>query len=196
MNKQCGEALEEMRKKTPLCHCITNYVSMDIMANTLLAIGASPIMVQDSFCFLLQAHEVDEVEDMVSICGSTLINIGTLSKRWIEAMIKAAKKAHELGKSWVLDPVGAGATPLRMETCKELLKYHPTVIRGNASEILALAGTVSSGRGVDSTDSSQAAINAGKALAKEYDCVVGITGAVDYVTDGDRVIEGFCNDFV
>lgn len=134
---------------------------------------------------------MDEVEDMVTICGSTLINIGTLSKRWIEAMIKAAKKAHELGKCWVLDPVGAGATPLRMETCKELLKYHPTVIRGNASEILALAGTVSSGRGVDSTDSSQAALNAGKALAKEYECVVGITGEVDYVTDGERVIEGF-----
>ena len=107
---------------------------------------------------------MDEVEDMVTICGSTLINIGTLSKRWIEAMIKAAKKAHELGKCWVLDPVGAGATPLRMETCKELLKYRPTVIRGNASEILALAGTVSSGRGVDSTDSSLTALNAGKAL--------------------------------
>ena len=105
------------------------------------------------------------MEDMVTICGSTLINIGTLSKRWIEAMIKAAKKAHELGKCWVLDPVGAGATPLRMETCKELLKYRPTVIRGNASEILALAGTVSSGRGVDSTDSSLTALNAGKALA-------------------------------
>lgn len=134
---------------------------------------------------------MDEVEDMVTICGSTLINIGTLSKRWIEAMIKAAKKAHELGKCWVLDPVGAGATPLRLETCKELLKYRPTVIRGNASEILALAGTVSSGRGVDSTDSSLTALNAGKALAKEYECVVGITGEVDYVTDGDRVIEGF-----
>ena len=143
----------------------------------------------------MEAHEVDEVEDMVTICGSTLINIGTLSKRWIEGMIKAAKKAHELGKSWVLDPVGAGATPLRMETCKELLKYRPTVIRGNASEILALAGTVSSGRGVDSTDSSHAALNAGKALAKEYECVVGITGAVDYVTDGDRVIEGFRDSF-
>lgn len=77
---------------------------------------------------------------MVTICGSTLINIGTLSRRWIEAMEKAAKKADALGKRWVLDPVGAGATPLRMQTCTELLKYHPTVIRGNASEIMALAG--------------------------------------------------------
>ena len=126
---------------------------------------------------------------MVSICGATLVNIGTLSQRWIEAMVKAAKKADAIGKCWVLDPVGAGATPLRMNTCKELLKYHPTVIRGNASEIFALAGIANGSRGVDSTDSSSAAINAGKALAKEYHCVVGITGEVDYVTDGDRVIE-------
>lgn len=126
---------------------------------------------------------------MVSICGATLVNIGTLSQRWIEAMVKAAKKADAIGKCWVLDPVGAGATPLRMSTCKELLKYHPTVIRGNASEIFALAGIANGSRGVDSTDSSSAAINAGKALAKEYHCVVGITGEVDYVTDGDRVIE-------
>lgn len=126
---------------------------------------------------------------MVSICGATLVNIGTLSQRWIEAMVKAAKKADAIGKCWVLDPVGAGATPLRMSTCKELLKYHPTVIRGNASEIFALAGIANGSRGVDSTDSSSAAINAGRALAKEYHCVVGITGEVDYVTDGDRVIE-------
>ena len=126
---------------------------------------------------------------MVSICGATLVNIGTLSQRWIEAMVKAAKKADAIGKCWVLDPVGAGATPLRMSTCKELLKYHPTVIRGNASEIFALAGIANGSRGVDSTDSSSAALNAGRALAKESHCVVGITGEVDYVTDGDRVIE-------
>ena len=132
---------------------------------------------------------------MVTICGATLINIGTLSRRWIEAMTKAAQKAQELGKCWVLDPVGAGATPLRMQTCSELLKYHPTVIRGNASEIMALAGAISSGRGVVSTDSSAAALNAGKALAKEYKCVVGISGEVDYVTDGERVIEGYSWSF-
>lgn len=133
---------------------------------------------------------MDEVADMVTICGSTLINIGTLSRGWIEAMKKAANKAQELGKHWVLDPVGAGATPLRMKTCSELLKYHPTVIRGNASEIMALGGMISSGRGVDSIDSSADALSAGKALAKEYKCVVGISGEVDYVTDGERVIEG------
>lgn len=195
MNQQCADALESMRRAVPLCHCITNYVSMDIMANTLLAIGASPIMVDEEIVNHDQAHEVDEVEDMVTICGATLINIGTLSRRWIEAMTKAAQKAQELGKCWVLDPVGAGATPLRMQTCSELLKYHPTVIRGNASEIMALAGAISSGRGVDSTDSSAAALNAGKALAKEYKCVVGISGEVDYVTDGERVIEGYSWSF-
>ena len=126
---------------------------------------------------------------MVSICGSTLINIGTLSQRWIESMEKAAKKAHEIGKGWVLDPVGVGATEIRMKTCLNLLKYCPSVIRGNASEILALAGAAGSGRGVDSTDSSMAALEAGKALAKQNKCVVGITGEVDYVTDGERTIE-------
>ena len=126
---------------------------------------------------------------MVTICGSTLTNIGTLSRRWIEAMEKAAKKADALGKRWVLDPVGAGATPLRMQTCTELLKYHPTVIRGNASEIMALAGANCKGRGVDYTDSSAAALEAGKSLARECKCVVGISGEVDYVTDGERVIE-------
>lgn len=126
---------------------------------------------------------------MVSLCGATLINIGTLSDIWIDSMVAAAKKAHEIGKCWVLDPVGAGASKLRLNTISELLKYEPSVIRGNASEILAVAGTVSGGRGVDSTDSSSAALDSAKMLAKKYHCVVGITGEVDYVTDGDRVVE-------
>lgn len=180
MNQNCADALEAMRKATPLCHCITNYVSMDIMANTLLAIGASPIM----------AHAIEEVDTMVSICGATLINIGTFSRPWIESMFKAAQRADAVGKCWVLDPVGCGATSLRVETCKDLLKHHPTVIRGNASEIMALAGAAGSARGVDSTESSTNALSAGKALAKQANCVVGITGEIDYVTDGDRVIEG------
>ena len=126
---------------------------------------------------------------MVTICGSTLINIGTLSDVWIESMLAAAKKAHELGKCWVLDPVGAGASKLRLDTISKLLEYKPSVIRGNASEILAVAGTQSSGRGVDSTDSSASALESAKMLAKKCGCVVGITGEVDYVTDGDRTIE-------
>lgn len=125
---------------------------------------------------------------MVSLCSSTLINIGTLSDDWIESMLAAAKKAHEIGKHWVLDPVGAGASKLRLNTISQLLEYHPSVIRGNASEILAVAGTVSNGRGVDSTDSSDTALESAKYLAKKYHCVVGITGEVDYVTDGDRTI--------
>ena len=126
---------------------------------------------------------------MVTICGSTLINIGTLSDIWIDSMIAAAKKAHEIGKCWVLDPVGAGATKLRLETITKLLEYEPSVIRGNASEILAVAGCAGGGRGVDSTDSSAAALESAKMLAKKYHSVVGITGEIDYVTDGEQVIE-------
>lgn len=131
---------------------------------------------------------------MVNLCGATLINIGTLSDVWIDSMMAAAKKAHEIGKCWVLDPVGAGASKLRLNTISELLKYEPSVIRGNASEILAVAGTVSGGRGVDSTDSSSAALDSAKMLAKKYHCVVGITGEIDYVTDGDRVVKSMNAD--
>ena len=130
------------------------------------------------------------MDEMVSICGATLVNIGTLSQPWIDSMILAAKKAHEIGKCWVLDPVGAGVTALRRNTCSELLKYHPTVIRGNASEILALAGAAFGGRGVDSVASSESALGAAKALAKKYQCVVGVSGEIDYATDGENVIEG------
>lgn len=132
-----------------------------------------------------------EIDEMVSICSSTLINIGTLSDDWIESMLAAAKKAHEIGKHWVLDPVGAGASKLRLNTITELLKHKPSVIRGNASEILAIAGTAGGGRGVDSTASSSSALESAKFVAKQYSCIVGITGEVDYVTDGDRTIESF-----
>lgn len=137
-----------------------------------------------------------EIDEMVSICSSTLINIGTLSDDWIESMLAAAKKAHEIGKHWVLDPVGAGASKLRLNTIIELLKYKPSVIRGNASEILAIAGTAGGGRGVDSTASSDSALESAKFVAKQYNCVVGITGKVDYVTDGDRTIESFIYVFI
>ncbi|GAB4815839.1 hypothetical protein N2152v2_002885 [Parachlorella kessleri] len=158
--------------------CITNAVSNDLMANTLLACGASPAM----------AHAATEVEDFVGIASALLINVGTLSPDWVESMKLAAKAACRLGKVWVLDPVGCGATPYRSQVCRELLELRPNIVRGNASEIMALAGVTSSIKGVDSTAQSNEALEAGQALATEFGCVVGISGAVDLVTDGRRVL--------
>lgn len=159
--------------------CITNYVSMDIMANTLLAAGASPAM----------AHALDEVEDFVAISGALLINAGTLSSDWVASMKLAAAQAVRLGKPWVLDPVGCGATPYRTAVCLALLRLQPAVVRGNASEILALAGAAGSGvKGVDSTAASHEALAAARAVAREHGCVVAVSGEVDLVTDGERVL--------
>lgn len=160
------------------------------MANTLLAVGASPAMV----------HAEEEVEEFVTLASALLINIGTLSTPWIRSMHKAAAKAQELGKPWVLDPVGVGATTLRTNTATDLaVSYKPTVIRGNPSEIVALAKNIckeldlqpSEGaqKGVDSSQSSDHALVPAKALAVECHCVVVVTGKDDFVTDGSNVIK-------
>ena len=172
-------ALDDLRAACPLVHNITNYVSMTIAANVLLAVGASPAMV----------HAREEVEDFVAISSALAINIGTLSPPWVEAMILAAAKAVELGKPWVLDPVGCGATPYRTGVAAELAGMSPTIIRGNASEIMSLAGAAGAGgRGVDSTAGSEAALNAALALAGRTGAVVAVTGVTDYATDGDTVV--------
>jgi hydroxyethylthiazole kinase len=151
---------------------------MDVTANALLAIGASPAMV----------HAVEEVEEFVAIASALVVNIGTLSPMWVRAMELAASRARELGKPWVLDPVGAGATSYRTTTAASLARRGPTVIRGNASEILALAGTGAVARGVDSVHESDSAAEVARALASELGCVVAVTGATDYVTDGERTL--------
>lgn len=167
-------ALEDLRAKRPLVHNITNYVAMTISANVLLALGASPAMV----------HAVEEVEDFVAISDALAVNIGTLSPPWVAAMQLAVAQANTLGKPWVLDPVGCGATPYRTQAAAELAALRPTIIRGNASEILSLAGQTGSGKGVDSTASAGDAVSAAGALAKRTGAVVAVTGAVDYVCDG------------
>lgn len=172
------QTLAALRERSPLVHSITNYVAMDVTANALLALGASPAMV----------HAEEEVQDFVAISSALVINIGTLSPAWVRAMRDAAQRAVELGKPWVLDPVGAGATQYRTRTALDLAERHPTVIRGNASEILALAGQSADTRGVDSVHGSEAALEVARALAREAECVVAVTGAVDYVTDGARVL--------
>ena len=129
MEKTLWNLIERVRESSPLVVNITNFVVMNNSANAVLAVGASPIM----------SHAHSEVEAMVSICGSVVVNIGTLDEYWAETMVRAAREATRLGKPWLLDPVGAGATPYRDEVLKRLMPLRPTVIRGNASEIMALA---------------------------------------------------------
>lgn len=172
MEKKLWKHVLHVKEQSPLIHNITNYVVMNTTANALLAVGASPVM----------AHSKAEVDDMTSIANALLINIGTLDEYWSEAMLIAAKTANTLNKPWVLDPVGAGATAYRNEVLQHLLQYRPTVIRGNASEILALANfNTSVTKGVDSTAMSKDAIQAARHLAGIYGAVVCISGATDII---------------
>ncbi len=167
-----------IREQSPVVHSITNYVVMTPTANALLAIGASPVM----------AHAIEEVEEMVGIANALVLNIGTLSAPWIASMHRAAQAAAGRGIPIVLDPVGAGATSLRTATALELLEAVPvTVLRGNASEILALAGAEAGARGVDSQHGSDTALDAARKLTERHGCVVSVSGATDYILRGDRL---------
>jgi len=171
--------LQKVREHAPLVHNITNYVVMNSTANALLSLGASPVM----------AHAPEEVEEMASIASAVVLNIGTLSKKWIEAMFKAGNKAKEKGVPVILDPVGAGATSLRTETAKKIIEdIRPDIVRGNASEVLALLKADAKTKGVDSSVSSDDAVAIAKDLASNKKCVVSISGKTDYVTDGKQVI--------
>ncbi len=177
--------LDNVRRNTPLVHNITNYVTVNDCANILLACGGSPIMSDD----------VADVEDITSICGGLNINIGTLNKNTISAMMLAGKRSNELGHPVLLDPVGAGASRLRTETAERLLKeVRFAVIRGNISEIKALAQGSTTTKGVDADAADQ--VNAenldsvtafAKAFSLKTGAVIAITGATDVITDGTRV---------
>ncbi|WP_179380697.1 hydroxyethylthiazole kinase [Jannaschia marina] len=169
-------ALAEMRRAAPLVHCMTNDVAKAIAANVLLAAGASPAMVQ----------AVEEVETFAPMSGALTVNIGTLSAGSLAAMLAAARAAGASGTPWVLDPVALFITSWRMQAARDLLALKPAVVRGNASEILALAGEAGSGKGADSGDAVEGAVAAAGRLATEAGCVVAVTGARDYVTDGTR----------
>lgn len=178
------EMLDNVREKCPLIHNITNYVTVNDCANILLACGGSPIM----------ADDVDEVEDITTICGGLNINIGTLNQRTIPAMQKAGKKANELGHPVVLDPVGAGASKLRTKTAYDLIdQVKFTVIRGNISEIKTLALGEGTTRGVDADvadsvtrENLPQAVEFAKAFARKTGAVIAITGAIDIVADGEK----------
>ena len=176
--------LKNVSEKTPLVHCITNYVTVNDVANIVLACGGSPIM----------ADDIEEVEDITSICGALDINIGTLNQRTIASMVAAGKKANALGHPVVLDPVGAGASKLRTETTFSLLKEVKfQVIRGNISEMKTVALGSGTTKGVDA-DSSDAvteenlsqSIGFAQELSKKTGAVIAITGAIDLVSDGER----------
>ncbi len=173
--KMAGATLHAIRSSKPVVHNITNYVVMNSTANVLLAMGASPIM----------AHAPEEVEELVAIAGSLVINIGTLSKPWIDSMMVAARACASAGKPYVLDPVGSGATKLRTETAKTLIREAtPTVVRGNASEILSLSPEGGAARGVDSAHTVDQAVDAARHVANSLKTVVAVTGEKDLVTDG------------
>ena len=170
---------ENVKAKTPLVHNITNYVTVNDVANVLLACGGSPIM----------ADDIDEVEDITGICGGLNINIGTLNKNTIPSMLAAGKKANELGHAVLLDPVGAGASRLRTETAMKLLnEIKFDVIRGNISEIKTLAFGSGSTKGVDADvaeDTLDQAVDFVKKFAGKLGCIIAVTGAIDLVADAD-----------
>ena len=178
-----SELFEAVRRKRPLIHNITNYVTVNDCANMVLACGASPIMADDAA----------EVEDITSICAGLNINIGTLNSRTIESMLLAGKKANQLGHPVVLDPVGAGASALRTDTAFRLLREVKfTVIRGNVSEIRTLASGTGTTKGVDADvadrvteENLDAAVAFAKRFAAENGVVAALTGAIDIVTDGN-----------
>lgn len=173
MKEKLWSLILHVRNTAPLVHSITNYVVMNNTANALLAAGASPIM----------AHAHAEMEDMVRIAGALVVNIGTLDEYWVESMRLAIKQAEALQKPWVLDPVGAGATPYRNEVLKELITdFHPSVIRGNASEIMALANTSSKTKGVDSTNKTDEAVDAAAHIFNTTGSIVCISGATDVIS--------------
>ena len=167
-----------MRETQPLVQCITNYVAMNVAANVMLASGASPAMV----------HAAEEAGEFAAMAGALTVNIGTLSPSWVDGMKAAIRGASNAGRPWVLDPVAHFATAFRRQTVADLLDLNPAIVRGNASEIIALGGGASAGQGVDSGDPVERAEDAARDLARTRGIVVAVTGAVDFVTDGERSV--------
>ncbi|MGH2972720.1 MAG: hydroxyethylthiazole kinase [Gaiellaceae bacterium] len=174
-----GTTLRTMREHKPLVHQITNYVVMNETANATLALGALPVM----------AHAREEVEEMARIASALVINIGTLSPHWVEAMLMAGRVAGERGIPVVLDPVGAGATTYRTETSRRILdEVDVTVLRGNAGEIATLVGAAAEVRGVESISTGIEPDDLARDAARSLGVIASVTGPVDHVSDGERVL--------
>lgn len=175
--QSASDNLDMIREKRPLVHSITNFVVMNETANATLCIGALPIM----------SHAVEEVEEMVSMAGAVVLNIGTLTPEWVDAMALAGRQANRLEIPVILDPVGAGATRLRTESCKRLLEsVKVSIVRGNAAEVSTLAGLSAEIRGVESMGAPKETDGIAISLACKYGCTVAVTGQVDVVSDGAR----------
>lgn len=170
--------LDEVRQTAPLVQAITNSVVTGFTANVLLALGAAPAMVDIP----------GEAGPFARVAGGLLVNLGTPHAEPRTAALEAARAAGEAGTPWVLDPVAIGVLPVRTALAAELAALRPTVIRGNASEIIALAGRGEGGRGVDATDDPESALPAAVALADRLGSVVAVSGAVDVITDGARTV--------
>lgn len=171
--------LQKIREASPLIHNITNYVVMNYTANALLAVGASPVM----------AHAEQEVKEMTGLSRALVLNIGTLSPAWIRAMLSAGKEANKRKLPVILDPVGSGATSYRTETARMLVKtLKPTVIRGNASEIRSLLRSGVTTKGVDSVFMPESILEDAITLSKTYGSVISVSGPVDLIIDGDKVV--------
>ena len=174
-----GATLRTIRERKPLVHQITNYVVMNETANATLALGALPVM----------AHAVEEVEEMAGNASALVLNIGTLSERWIEAMLLAGRAATARGIPIVLDPVGAGATRYRTETARRILDaVRVTVLRGNAGEVATLVGAEAEVRGVESMAVGVEPAELAREAARRLGVIASVTGPVDHVSDGERVL--------
>jgi hydroxyethylthiazole kinase len=179
MSVSPGTTLELLRERKPLVHQVTNYVVMNETANATLALGALPVM----------AHAREEVEEMVGLAGALVLNIGTLSPHWVEAMIAAGKAANAAGIPVVLDPVGAGATRYRTDTTKRILaEVDVTVLRGNHGEVATLVGVAAEVRGVESIGAGDDAAELARLAGESLGLVASVTGVVDHVSDGERVL--------
>lgn len=190
MKQQILDAIRAVYDRVPLVHNITNFVVMQFSANTLLAAHASPLM----------AHAAEEMDDLTDLDSALVLNIGTLDPAWLDSMELAGRLMKSKGKPVVLDPVGAGASRLRTEAALRLLDMvRPDILRGNASEIMALAAeilfadkTETQGkittRGVDSRNGSEEALDPARLLARRFHCVVSISGEQDFITNGDKVL--------
>jgi hydroxyethylthiazole kinase len=172
------EDLRRIREEKPLVHNITNYVVMNTTANTLLAIGASPVM----------AHAVEEAAEMAGSARALVINIGTLSAPWVKAMLLAGKEAGRRNIPVILDPAGSGATRYRTLTARRLIReIRPAVIRGNASEIVSLVRSGPGTSGVDSRHTPDEVLEDARSLSRSAGCVVSVSGPVDIIVSGDAI---------
>jgi hydroxyethylthiazole kinase len=179
-----ADLLHRLRERVPLVQCITNAVVTGFTANVLLALGAAPAM----------TDVPTEAGPFARIASGLLVNLGTPHAEQREAAVEAAHAAREAGTPWVLDPVAVGALPVRTRLAHELVALSPTIVRGNASEIIALATGGAGGRGVDATDDVEQALDAAALLARTYGTVVAVSGPVDHVTDGTRLVRVHTGD--